>query len=61
MGWNPGRSDGKPATNRQNYGTDLPDSPTTVTNFMELSPSWEAANCAATKKLTNILWNPKVH
>jgi hypothetical protein len=26
---------------------------------MELSPSWETANCAATQKLTNILWNPK--
>jgi hypothetical protein len=31
------------------------------TNFMELSPSWEAANCAATQELPNILWNPKVH
>jgi hypothetical protein len=28
---------------------------------MELSPSWEAANCAATQELPNILWNPKVH
>jgi hypothetical protein len=28
---------------------------------MELSPSWKAANCAATKKLPNILWSPKVH
>jgi hypothetical protein len=27
----------------------------------ELSPSWEAANCAATQELPNILWNPKVH
>jgi hypothetical protein len=27
---------------------------------MELSPSWEAASCAATKELPNILWNPKV-
>jgi hypothetical protein len=27
----------------------------------ELSPSWEAANCAATQDLPNTLWNPKVH
>jgi hypothetical protein len=28
---------------------------------MELSPSWEAANCAATQEIPIILWNPKVH
>jgi hypothetical protein len=28
---------------------------------MELSPSWEAPNCAPTQELPNILWNPKVH
>jgi hypothetical protein len=28
---------------------------------MELSPSSEAANCAATQQLPSILWNPKVH
>jgi hypothetical protein len=28
---------------------------------MELSPSWEAASCAATQGLPSILWNPKVH
>jgi hypothetical protein len=28
---------------------------------MELSPSWEAANCAATQELSSILWNPKVN
>jgi hypothetical protein len=28
---------------------------------MELGPSWEATNCAATQEFTNILWNPKVH
>jgi hypothetical protein len=28
---------------------------------MELSPSWEAANCAATQELHRILWNTKVH
>jgi hypothetical protein len=27
----------------------------------ELSPSWEAANCAATQELPTNLWNPKVH
>jgi hypothetical protein len=31
------------------------------TIFMELSPSWEAANCAATQELPGILWNPEVH
>jgi hypothetical protein len=28
---------------------------------MELSPSWEAASCAATQEILSILWNPKVH
>jgi hypothetical protein len=28
---------------------------------MELSPSWEAANCVATQELLRILWNPKIH
>jgi hypothetical protein len=28
---------------------------------MDLSPSWEAASCAATQELPSILWNPKVH
>jgi hypothetical protein len=27
---------------------------------MKLSPSWEAANCAATQELPSILWNLKV-
>jgi hypothetical protein len=31
-----------------------------LTNSMELSPSWEAANCAATQEIPSILWNPKV-
>jgi hypothetical protein len=26
----------------------------------DLSPSWGAANCAATQELPSILWNPKV-
>jgi hypothetical protein len=30
-------------------------------SLMELSPSSEVANCAATQELPNILWNPKVH
>jgi hypothetical protein len=30
-------------------------------SFMEPSPSWEAANCAATQELPSVLWNPKVH
>jgi hypothetical protein len=30
-------------------------------SFMELSPSWEAANCVAIQELPSILWNPKVH
>jgi hypothetical protein len=28
--------------------------------FMELSPSWEAANCAAPQRFPCILWNSKV-
>jgi hypothetical protein len=28
---------------------------------MELSPYWEATNCAATQGCPNILWNPKIH
>jgi hypothetical protein len=30
-------------------------------SLMELSSSWEVANCAATQELPSILWNPKVH
>jgi hypothetical protein len=30
-------------------------------SLMELSPSWEATNCAATRELPSILWNPEVH
>jgi hypothetical protein len=30
-------------------------------SLKELSPSWEAANCAPTKELPSILLNPKVH
>jgi hypothetical protein len=32
-----------------------------LTNSLELSPSWEAASCAATEEFPKILWNPKVH
>jgi hypothetical protein len=30
-------------------------------SLMELSPSWEAANCAATRELPSILLNPEVY
>jgi hypothetical protein len=39
----------------------LPSNETILTNFTELSPSWEAASCAATQELPSILWNPEVH
>jgi hypothetical protein len=29
--------------------------------LIELSPSWEAANCAAAQERPRILWNPKIH
>jgi hypothetical protein len=32
-----------------------------IRSLMELSPSWEVANSAATQELPSILWNPKVH
>jgi hypothetical protein len=32
-----------------------------LTDFMELSHFWEAANCAVTQELPKALWNPKVH
>jgi hypothetical protein len=32
-----------------------------MTNSKEMSPSWEAASCAATRELPSSLWNPKVH
>jgi hypothetical protein len=33
----------------------------TLSNFMELDPYWEAANCVASQELPSNLWNPKVH
>jgi hypothetical protein len=30
-------------------------------SLIELSPSWEAANCAATQEFPRILWNPEFH
>jgi hypothetical protein len=30
-------------------------------SLIELRPSWEADNCAATQELPRMLWNPKVH
>jgi hypothetical protein len=32
-----------------------------IHSFMEMSPSWEAANCAPTHELPSNLWKPKVH
>jgi hypothetical protein len=32
-----------------------------LTNSMDLSPSWEAATRSATLEFSQILWNPKVH
>jgi hypothetical protein len=32
-----------------------------ITNFTELSSSWETASCAAIQELPSILWTPKVH
>jgi hypothetical protein len=34
---------------------------TASTNFIEMSPSWKAASCAATQEFTNILWKPKAN
>jgi hypothetical protein len=30
-------------------------------SLIEPSPSREAANCAATRELPSILWNPEIH
>jgi hypothetical protein len=32
-----------------------------VKSLVEVSSSWEAANCAAAQELPSILWNPNVH
>jgi hypothetical protein len=33
----------------------------TVIISLDMSPSREAASCAATQEYTNILWNPQLH
>jgi hypothetical protein len=53
-----------PAHNLMLYCCHLPSDQCCIvwaTNSMELSPSWEAASCAATQEFPSILWNPKVH
>jgi hypothetical protein len=42
-------------------GTRFESRPGHQTNFMELTASWEAANCATTQELPSTIWNPKVH
>jgi hypothetical protein len=32
-----------------------------LSNFMELSPFWEANNCSSTQEIPSILWNLKAH
>jgi hypothetical protein len=32
-----------------------------ITNYIELSPSWETTSCLAAQKVPKILCNPKVH
>jgi hypothetical protein len=39
----------------------FPSENTLTHSLMELSPSWGAANCAATQEASGVLWNPKVH
>jgi hypothetical protein len=41
--------------------TQKPNTCKTYNSFMELNPSWEAANYEATQEFPSILWNPKVH
>jgi hypothetical protein len=43
------------------YSPYVPDYEFPISNSMVLSPSWEAASCAATQELPNILWSPKFH
>jgi hypothetical protein len=56
--WSDGRS-GKLKTSQKRHPITLI-SPQR-TNSMELSPSWEAASCAATQEFSNILCNQKVN
>jgi hypothetical protein len=46
-------------TNRKKAGERR--EPIFIHSLMELSPSWETENCAATQELPSILRNPKVH
>jgi hypothetical protein len=43
------------------YITTSSSSSSSSLSLTELSPSWEASNCAATQEIPSILWNPKVH
>jgi hypothetical protein len=45
----------------ENRGGDAGEIKRVTHSLGELSPSREAANCAATQELPRILWNPKVH